>query len=95
VDLLKKLTVQYDNVHRGQSVASLMTTAKFEASYDTIAQFIGAPSRRNIILYRTSLLRSHKKPTEFVFPIIYPNELEYSLVGQLEPVKKSEKPRIT
>jgi len=48
----------------------------------------------NIILYRTSLLRSHKKPTEFVFPIIYPNELEYSLVGQLEPVKKSEKPRI-
>jgi len=52
VDLFKKLIVQYDNVHRGQSEASLTTTEKFEASYDTIAQFIGAPSIRNIILYR-------------------------------------------
>ena len=50
--LLKKLIVQYDNVHRGQSEASLMTTKKFESSYDTIAQFIGAQSRKNIILYR-------------------------------------------
>ncbi|MCX6720514.1 MAG: aminotransferase class V-fold PLP-dependent enzyme [Candidatus Staskawiczbacteria bacterium] len=52
LDLFKKLVVQYDNVHRGQSEASLITTEKFEASYDTIAQFIGAPSRRNIILFR-------------------------------------------
>ena len=50
LDLLKKLIVQYDNVHRGQSRASLLTTARFEASYDTIAQFISAPSRKNIIL---------------------------------------------
>jgi len=54
LDLLKKLTTQYDNVHRGQSKASMLTTEKFEASYDTIAQFIGAPSRKNIILYRNT-----------------------------------------
>lgn len=52
--LFKKLIAQYDNVHRGQSRASMLTTAKFEASYDTIAQFIGAPSRKNIILYRNT-----------------------------------------
>ncbi len=54
LDLLKKLAVQYDNVHRGQSKSSIITTEEFEASYDTIAQFIGAPSRRNIILYRNA-----------------------------------------
>jgi cysteine desulfurase / selenocysteine lyase len=54
LDLLKKLIVQYDNVHRGQSAASLLTTERFESSYDTIAQFIGAPSRKNIILYRNA-----------------------------------------
>lgn len=54
LNLLKKLIVQYDNVHRGQSKSSLITTEKFEASYDTIAQFINAPSRKNIILYRNA-----------------------------------------
>ncbi|MFH1967958.1 MAG: aminotransferase class V-fold PLP-dependent enzyme [bacterium] len=54
LDLLDKLIVQYDNVHRGQSQSSLLTTEKFEASYDTVAQFIGAPSRKNIILYRNA-----------------------------------------
>ncbi len=54
LNLLKKLIVQYDNVHRGQSAASLLTTERFEASYDTIAQFINAPSKRNIILYRNA-----------------------------------------
>lgn len=54
LDLLKELIVQYDNVHRGQSQASMLTTGKFEASYDTIAQFINAPSRKNIILYRNA-----------------------------------------
>ncbi|MBU2443926.1 MAG: aminotransferase class V-fold PLP-dependent enzyme [Nanoarchaeota archaeon] len=54
LNLFKKLAVQYDNVHRGQSQASLLTTASFEAAYDTIAQFIGAPSRKNIILYRNA-----------------------------------------
>src|SRR3989339_1357004 len=54
LDLQKKLAVQYDNVHRGQSESSLLTTKEFEASYDTIAQFIGAPSRKNIVLYRNT-----------------------------------------
>ncbi len=54
LNLLKELVIQYDNVHRGQSGSSLLTTAKFEDSYDTIAQFIGAPSRKNIILYRNA-----------------------------------------
>jgi cysteine desulfurase/selenocysteine lyase len=52
--LLEKLIVQYDNVHRGQSRSSLLTTQAFESSYDTIAQFINAPSRKNIILYRNT-----------------------------------------
>lgn len=54
LDLLKKLIVQYENVHRGQSRSSILTTEKFESSYDTIAQFIGASSRKNIILYRNA-----------------------------------------
>lgn len=54
LDLLGKLVVQYDNVHRGQSISSLLTTERFESAYDTIAQFIGAPSRRNIVLYRNT-----------------------------------------
>ncbi|MFA6215770.1 MAG: aminotransferase class V-fold PLP-dependent enzyme [Patescibacteria group bacterium] len=54
LDLLKGLIVQYDNVHRGQSNSSLLTTKEFESSYDTIAQFIGAPGRKNIILYRNA-----------------------------------------
>ncbi len=54
LDLLKKLAAQYDNVHRGQSRSSLLTTEQFELSYDTIAQFIGAPSRKNIVLCRNT-----------------------------------------
>jgi len=54
LDLLKKLIVKYDNVHRGQSQSSIATTKMFESSYDTIAQFIGAASRRNIVLYRNA-----------------------------------------
>ncbi|MFA6534309.1 MAG: aminotransferase class V-fold PLP-dependent enzyme [Patescibacteria group bacterium] len=54
LDLLKKLIVKYDNVHRGQSQPSILTTEAFESSYDTIAQFINAPSRKNIILYRNT-----------------------------------------
>jgi cysteine desulfurase/selenocysteine lyase len=54
LNLLDDLSVQYDNVHRGQSKSSMLTTEKFEASYDTIAQFINAPSQKNIILYRNA-----------------------------------------
>jgi cysteine desulfurase/selenocysteine lyase len=44
----------YENVHRGQSGASQAMTALFEESYDTIARFIGAPSRGCIALYRNT-----------------------------------------
>src|SRR5690349_17088365 len=44
----------YENVHRGQSSASQAMTALFEESYDTIARFIGAPSRACIGLYRNT-----------------------------------------
>jgi cysteine desulfurase/selenocysteine lyase len=54
LDLMKELAVNYDNVHRGQSESSKATTEIFEESYDTIADFIGAPSKRNIILYRNT-----------------------------------------
>jgi len=52
--LLEDLSVRYDNVHRGQSAASRETTEKFEEAYKTIAQFVGAPSEKNIILYRNT-----------------------------------------
>jgi len=69
LDLQKKLSVHYDNVHRGQSQSSLITTKKFEDSYDTIAQFINAPSRRNIILYRNA--------TEAINSVMYPLMTEF------------------
>ena len=49
--LYRSLTLRYENVHRGQSSASRQTTALFEAAFDTIAQFIGAPSRASIALF--------------------------------------------
>jgi cysteine desulfurase/selenocysteine lyase len=52
--LYRSLAPGYENVHRGQSTASQAMTARFEESYDTIAQFIGAPSRANIALYRNT-----------------------------------------
>lgn len=54
LDLMQELVVQYDNVHRGQSKSSMLTTERFESAYDTIAQFIGAASKKNIILYRNT-----------------------------------------
>ena len=41
-------------MHRGQSTASQRTTELFEASYDTFAQWLNAPSRRNIATYRNT-----------------------------------------
>ena len=52
--LYQSLAREYENVHRGQSSASLTTTARFEDSYDTIARFIGAPDRSSIALYRNT-----------------------------------------
>jgi cysteine desulfurase/selenocysteine lyase len=52
--LYQSLGPGYENVHRGQSTASQEMTARFEESYDTIAQFIGAPGRACLALYRNT-----------------------------------------
>ncbi len=52
--LQASLAPGYDNVHRGQSTASQQMTRVFEGSYDTIAQFIGAPGPASIALYRNT-----------------------------------------
>ena len=52
--LFASLGPEYENVHRGQSSASAAMTARFEGSYDTIAQFIGAPGPASIALYRNT-----------------------------------------
>jgi cysteine desulfurase / selenocysteine lyase len=54
LELQASLAPHYENVHRGQSAASKLMTARFEESYDTIAQFLGAPSRACIALYRNT-----------------------------------------
>lgn len=54
LDLYRSLIPSYENVHRGQSTASQVTTALFEESYDTIAGWLNAPSRRNIVTYRNT-----------------------------------------
>jgi cysteine desulfurase/selenocysteine lyase len=52
--LYQSLAPGYENVHRGQSSASRAMTARFEDSYDTIAQFLGARGRANVALYRNT-----------------------------------------
>ncbi len=52
--LYQELAPHYENVHRGQSTASQQMTARFEKSYDTIAQFLGAPGPACIALYRNT-----------------------------------------
>jgi cysteine desulfurase / selenocysteine lyase len=54
VALYQSLAPGYENVHRGQSSASQHMTALFEDAYDTIARFVGAPSRASIALYRNT-----------------------------------------
>src|SRR5262249_8027481 len=54
LDLYRTLGPGYDNVHRGQSSTSAEMTAMFEGSFDTIARFIGAPSKATISLYRNA-----------------------------------------
>jgi cysteine desulfurase/selenocysteine lyase len=54
LDLYRSLAPWYENVHRGQSPASQRMTALFEQSYDTIAQWLNAPSRRTIVPYRNT-----------------------------------------
>ncbi|HEX2363070.1 MAG TPA: aminotransferase class V-fold PLP-dependent enzyme [Jiangellaceae bacterium] len=52
--LYRELVPSYENVHRGQSTASQAMTELFECSYDTIAAFINAPGRRNIVICRNT-----------------------------------------
>lgn len=54
VDLNAELVQDYENVHRGQSTASRTMTSLFERSYDTIASFINAPGRENIVACRNA-----------------------------------------
>jgi cysteine desulfurase/selenocysteine lyase len=54
LQLFQTLAPAYDNVHRGQSDASQITTERFEAAYDDIARFVGAPSRRNVVVVRNT-----------------------------------------
>src|SRR4051812_22823880 len=54
VDLYRRLVPTYENVHRGQSSASRRTTELFEESYDTIAAWLNAPSRRCVAAYRNT-----------------------------------------
>jgi cysteine desulfurase/selenocysteine lyase len=54
VELFGRLTPWYEGVHRGQSAASRRMTAEFEESYDTIATWVNAPSRRCIATYRNT-----------------------------------------
>jgi selenocysteine lyase/cysteine desulfurase len=67
LDLYRTLAPQYENVHRGQSSASMHTTRLFEAAYDDIARFVGAKSRNNIVVVRNT--------TEAI------NAVMYSLMG--------------
>ncbi|MFE5408686.1 aminotransferase class V-fold PLP-dependent enzyme [Microbacterium sp. NPDC056569] len=53
-ELLRDLSETYENVHRGQSDASVRTTEMFEASFDTIATWINAASRRTLSMHRST-----------------------------------------
>lgn len=53
-ELLQDLSESYENVHRGQSDASIRTTESFEASFGTIAAWINAPSVRTLSMHRST-----------------------------------------
>ena len=56
-DLLRlyaSLARKYENVHRGQSKPSLEITTLLEESYQTVADFLNAPSIRNLVFYRST-----------------------------------------
>jgi cysteine desulfurase/selenocysteine lyase len=69
LDLARELAPDYENVHRGQSAASTAMTALFERSYDTIAQFINAPGRENIAIFRNT--------TEAINAVMYSQLTEF------------------
>lgn len=54
VELFHALAPEYENVHRGQSEASRAMTERFEEAYDTVARFINAPGRQNLVACRNT-----------------------------------------
>ncbi len=54
IELFRRLSPWYEAVHRGQSAASRQMSAQFEESFDTIATWVNAPSRRCIATYRNT-----------------------------------------
>ena len=54
LDLYRRLIPCYENVHRGQSAASMWTSELFESAYDTIAAWLNAPNRRTVATYRNT-----------------------------------------
>jgi len=50
VDLYRELAPGYENVHRGQSRASVEMTALFEGAWCDIADFIGSPGPESLAL---------------------------------------------
>lgn len=68
IELYRSLVPWYENVHRGQSRASRRMTALFEESFDTVATWLNAPSRRTIVPFRNT--------TEAI------NAVMYSLQGE-------------
>ena len=54
IELYRTLSPWYEGVHRGQSAASRQITATFEESFDTIATWINASSRRCIATYKNT-----------------------------------------
>ncbi|MHB9030011.1 MAG: aminotransferase class V-fold PLP-dependent enzyme [Candidatus Latescibacterota bacterium] len=71
LDLCRSIISKYENVHRGQSTASREMTGRFEKAYDTVADFINAPGRKNIVMYRNT--------TEAI------NSVMYSLLTEFRP----------
>ena len=69
LELYRSLAPWYENVHRGQSSASQRMTQMFEESYDTIATWLGAPSRRSIVTYRNT--------TEAINAVMYSLQSEF------------------
>ena len=54
IELYGRISPWYESVHRGQSAASRRMTAEFEESFDTIATWVNAPSRRCLATYRNT-----------------------------------------
>jgi cysteine desulfurase/selenocysteine lyase len=69
LELFAALAPEYDNVHRGQSTASRTMTELLDDAYQTMAEFIHAPSRRGIVYCRNT--------TEAI------NAVMYTLMGEL------------